>query len=69
MIKGGTKGNFKVEKAPAADDAVEGEESTGDPGPDTEVIEHFDFPNNYEDHREFPTMRRKEARKDAPLWK
>ena len=68
MIKGGTKGNFKVEEAPA-EGGADATESTVNPGPATEFIEHFDFPNNHEDHRESPTMRRKEARKDAPLWK
>ena len=69
MIKGGTKGNFKVEEAPA-EGGADATESSGDPGPPSyEVIEHFDFPNNYEDHTKSPAMRRKETRKDAHLWK
>ena len=31
-----------------------------------QVIEHFEFPKNHEDHRESPAMRRKEAKKRRP---
>ena len=63
MMKGGTK-STKVKDA-----AVEGSGDSGDSSSEIEVIEHFDFPNNPEDHRESPAMRRKETRKDDHHWK